>query len=143
MREYYKPKHFLVQELVDPFTYKLLGENSLICMDIRILKLLDQLRDYFNKPMHVNDWHVGGLMKSRGFRCPSNPVGANFSQHRFGRAADFTIDEINSDNVREIILANQHLEPFDQITAMEKNITWVHVDIRMTGLPEIKMFDPS
>lgn len=142
MREYYKPEHFLVQELVDPLTYKLLGERSLICMDIRVLKLLDQMRDYFNKPMHVNDWHCGGQMKSRGFRCPSNPVGASFSQHRFGRAIDFTINEISSDNIREIILANQHIEPFAQITAMEQNITWVHFDVRMTGLPDIQLFNP-
>lgn len=142
MREYYKPKYFLVQELVDPVTYKLLGENSLICMDIRVLKLLDAIRDYFNKPMHINDWHRGGQMKSRGFRCPSNPVGANFSQHRFGRAVDFTIDEMGADNIREIIIANQHTDPFDRITALETKISWVHFDVRMTGVQDIKLFEP-
>ena len=142
MREYYKPEHFLVQELVDPITYKLLGEQALICMDLRLLKLLDELRNFFKVPMHVNNWHTGGQLKSRGFRAPSNPVGANFSQHHFGRAVDFDAEGMSADNVRSIIINNQYKAPFDQITAMEINISWVHIDIRMTGNQEIKLFNP-
>ena len=142
MREYYKPKFFKTEELVDPDTFAAFGERSLMFLDIRVLKLIDAIRIYFNSPMTINNWHTGGGFKNRGFRNPKSTVGASYSQHRFGRAIDFDVRGKSAEQVRQIILKNQHIYPFTEITRMELGINWVHVDIAMTDQQNIFTFYP-
>jgi hypothetical protein len=72
MREFYKPKYFKTHELVDKQTYEKFGEKSLMFFDIRILKFIDGLREYFNEPITINNWHVGGRYENRGLRSPNS-----------------------------------------------------------------------
>lgn len=132
----YKLKHFHIQEFVDIDTFRRLGNRSYLVMDERILVMADKIREYFGKPMIIN--YAG--RQYRGFR-PPQWLGTRYSQHRFGRAIDFTIDGLTAEEVRRTILANKCKDAFKQITAMEKNVSWVHVDIRTLQGARIFLFN--
>lgn len=134
----YRPKHFQLQELVDPETYEKLGSNSWIVLDPRAVMTLDQLRARFGI-CTVNNWVSGGAFRYRGFRPPQCDVGAKLSQHRFGRAFDCTFNA-SAYAVREYILANPH--EFPHITTLEDEVTWLHFDVRDTGRPGIMVIKP-
>lgn len=141
MREFYKPKYFKPQELVDRETFQRFGESSYMFFDIRLLKTIDGIREYFRKPMVINNWHLGGKFSSRGLRTPTNTIGAPYSQHRFGRAVDFHIFGISAEEVRKEIIKNQNIFPFNEITAIEKDVTWVHIDFRNIDYQGIYLFN--
>lgn len=130
MREFYKTKHFKITELVDEETYNKFGEQAFMFFDKVALKTLDGIREYFGKPMLINNWNFGGNMDSRGFRKPTDPTGAPYGQHRMGRAFDFSVQGMTADEVRAVIIAHQMEAPFDEITACEIDVAWVHIDFR-------------
>lgn len=140
MREFYKPKHFLTRELVDKETFATFGESALMFFDVRLLKTIDGIREHFNKPITINNWHVGGPYDSRGLRRPADKTGADYSQHRFGRAVDFNVREMSADEVRKYIIAHQNEFPFNEICAMELDVSWVHIDFRNISHNGIYLF---
>jgi hypothetical protein len=140
MRSFYKCKYFKIQELVDRVTYEKFGEQAWMFFDVRLLKTLDGIREYFNSPIIVNNWHLGGNLDSRGFRRPDDKTGALYSQHRFGRAVDFTVTGRTAEEVRKIIIDNQNIFPFNEITAMELDVDWVHIDFRNINSDVIYLF---
>jgi hypothetical protein len=95
------------------------------------------VRDHFGKPMTINNWHIGGTLKYRGFRPPECTVGAKYSQHRFCNAFDFGLVGLEPEEIREEIIKKHEL--FRQyFSTIEKDTkTWVHVDLRYTGIDEI------
>ena len=141
MGEFYKPKYFKAQELVDKETFQKFGEMSYMFFDPRALKTLDKIREYFGKPITVNNWHLGGTMDSRGLRTIKDRTGAPYGQHRFGKAFDFSVQGMTAEEVRKIIIDHQDEEPFNEITAMEKNVTWVHIDFRNIDHKGIYLFN--
>lgn len=124
----YQPKHFITKEFVPPEVYRSLGERSLLVMDYYVLKTADAIREWFNLPVIINDWCFGGKLKYRGFRPCVCKVGAKYSQHRFGRAIDLTVRGLIAEEVRQEILC--HPDHFSHINAIEKDVSWVHVDSR-------------
>lgn len=133
--------YFKVQEFVPKDIYDELGDSSLSLMDDRIIISIIAMRDFFKLPIKINDWLFGGAFQNRGFRTAYCGIGSKYSQHKFGRALDFDIKGIPAKEVRGKILANQ--DKFPLITAMEDNISWVHIDCRWTGRTGIKIFNPS
>ena len=92
---YYKPKHFSVQELVPPAIYNKRGEKSLELIDVRIVMILDHLREKLGKPITVNNWQWGGGYSQSGLRSVEHYGGSesyfdSFSQHKYGRGADIS-----------------------------------------------------
>lgn len=134
----YKCKHFTIKELVSKDLYLDRGERAWALLDERALIMLDRLRGKFGT-MIVNDWAFGGKNEYRGFREPSCLVGAQYSQHRFGRAFDCSFSHISADEVREYILS--HPEEFEYIKAVEMNVNWLHFDVRNNG-KQILKFNP-
>lgn len=134
----YRPRYFELQELVDPETYEKLGARSWIVLDPRAVITLDQLRARFGY-CTVNDWNTGGELRYRGFRSPQCKVGADRSQHRFGRAFDCTF-ETSAYVVREYILANR--KEFPHLTTLEDEVSWVHFDVRDHGGSGIQLVKP-
>lgn len=141
---YYIPKYFKAEELVDPETYKNLGNKSLeICFDNKILWQIDSIRDYFNKPIKVNNWHTKGKFKLRGYRPFDCTTGSLYSQHKFGRAFDFDVDGLEAEFVRNEIIKNQYLPTFKYITRIEDGVNWVHIDCQNTNRENgILLFKP-
>ena len=134
----YRPKHFIVQELVPPEVYESFGDRSWLVLDTRAVITLDQLREHFG-PCHVNDWHRNGNLKNRGFRPSDCTVGAHYSQHRFGRAFDCTFN-VSAEVARQYILENRDKFPF--LCRLEDEVSWLHFDLADHGDDGIQVFKP-
>lgn len=139
----YKPQYLLPQEVVPPEVFKVFGERSFQFLDSRILWTIDAQRIYFNKPILVNNWHIGGAFMYRGFRPPACPVGATLGQHRFGRAIDYTVIGMPAEEVRAVILSQRRMDMNRYITAVELDTEWVHIDCRNTNSDQILTFTPG
>jgi hypothetical protein len=128
----YIPKHFQSYELLPPDVYQKMGDNGLYLIDDRILWTLDQIREYFNKPITINNWKKGGQFSQRGYRNDPN-TGAPLSAHRFGRACDFDISGITSNEFRTKVKSGGLDTVMVYITRMEDGVNWNHMDCM--GLP--------
>jgi len=86
----------------------------------------------------------GGTFINSGFRSPLCDVGAHFSQHKFGRAADLKLDGITPEEVRRDIIANFNLyREKTAITTIEAQTpTWLHVDVRFTNMEHLLIVNP-
>ena len=129
-----RSKYFKIQELVSEAVYKKYGEKSWEFIDYRLIKVLDLLREHFNKPITVNNWLWGGNLHQRGLRANKDELVANkkdyyISQHCLGKAIDFNIKGLSAQEVYDEILKNK--DKFYLISRIEniKNTpTWVHID---------------
>ena len=131
-------KHFIIKEFVPPEIWNIEGEQSILHLDEKIIITIEQIREFFNRPITINDWCYGGKFKYRGFRPESCNVGATHSMHRIGKALDFDVQGIVAENVRKEIVKNSFRFPF--LKRMEKNVNWVHIDIKETKRKGIYLF---
>ena len=124
-------KYFKPEELVDKKTFETMGENCLSLFNPEVLIALDNLREYFNCPITVNNWHKGGMFQWRGYRTPekAKELGSPNSQHAKGNAFDCTINGYSAREVRAEIIAHQDHELLKLITRMEANTSWLHFDL--------------
>lgn len=127
---FYEPKHFSLKELVPQDVFNELGDRALILLEPRMLMMIDGIRQFFGKPITINNWHTGGKFKERGYRSGETATGAKWSQHKFGRAADMDIQGMTAEQVRTAIIANQKDPLLSHVSVLEKNVTWVHADCR-------------
>lgn len=127
---FYKCLYFKIQELVDPVTYELMGENSWSLFDTTLLSTLDRLRDRYKVPITINNWHnkPPNPFKYRGFRPSDCDVGAKRSMHRVGKAVDFDVYGMTAEQVRRDLLANQEHLDIMFINRIETGVSWVHID---------------
>ncbi len=123
-------RHFQVYELVDEETYERMGEAAISLFAPEALEALDGLRDYFDLPIVVNNWHAGGSWQWRGWRTPekAKELGAPHSQHALGRAFDCTIHGIPAEEARARILGDKDHHLLCRITRLEEAVAWVHFD---------------
>lgn len=98
----------------------------LILMDERLLMTIDAMREHYKRAITINNWYTGGSFRNRGFRPMTGNVGAKYSQHRFGRAVDLDVYGIPAEQVRNDIRSGL----FPEITCIEKDVNWVHIDVR-------------
>lgn len=136
----YRPRWFSVQELVPHETYSARGDAALELLDERLLRTLDALRDEYGR-IKINTWATGGDLKYRGFRPRDCNVGAEYSQHRYGRAADITPLDTPLEVVYEAIKDGL----YDEITTVENlqfTPTWIHVDVRNHRQEAVRVVDP-
>ena len=138
-------KNFILQELVPPEIYHQFGEKAWQFLDPRLVSLADYVREFFNKPMTINNWDSGGTMTLRGFRPPATAIGGNLSQHKFGRAIDININDMSAQAVYKAIIDNKadfmahNLSTVENINATP---TWCHLDIRYTGITDLLIVNP-
>lgn len=136
--------NFWIQEFVPPVIFNLFGEKSIWFIRPEIITLAQYYREYFGKPVTVNNWVDGGKYDERGFR-PPNAEGAELSQHKLGAAFDCSIEGFSADEVREAILKKPKDFMSLGLTTLEDGAfapTWVHSDIRTTGLDHILIVKP-
>lgn len=126
----YKPKNFKLQELVPPEIYDKWGDKAWKFLDTRLLRSIQKLRSHFG-PATINNWHIFGDRYYSGLRPFDCTVGAEMSQHKFGRAADMIFRDYNAENVRQGIREFEELFPF--ITFIEDDVSWLHIDCRHTA----------
>lgn len=125
----YIPKYFKLYEwFPEDFYLKYYPEygNKLwLMLDSRILKTYDQLRDRFGKVI-MNNWFWNGTNQYRGWRPFDCPIGAQLSQHKWGRAGDGIFVETPIRKVRSAVLKGE----YKYVTAVEKDVPWLHIDCR-------------
>lgn len=142
----YIPKYFSLEEFFsEEFLYDH-GKHEKLwrLMDERLLWTADQLRKRYGT-MILNDYKWRGRNQLRGYRSvkdlldkyhviQSGQVRAEFStftsQHCFGRALDAKFSKYRVGDVRVEILAEQDREEFQFITAVEMDVSWLHIDVR-------------
>lgn len=125
--------HFQIQEFVPKGVFDSWGVKSTWFLDDKIVRVAELIRSHFDKPVTINNWHLGGAHFESGFRTPETKTGASLSQHRFGRAIDIKIEGIEAHELYLEILNNEPLFRLGGIAAMENILstpTWVHVDCR-------------
>lgn len=131
--------YFDVQELVCKHVYNKFGDNAWQFFDDRLLETLFVIREKLGKPIHVNNWQVGGNLTQRGLRCNVCSLVAEktrlekvyMSAHSQGTAVDFDVKGMTALEVRNWIKANQVLLPYP--VRLEQDVTWVHLDMRNDG----------
>ena len=121
-------KFFQLQELIDRTTFETLGEEAWQKFNTEALIALDDLREYFNASITINDWSRGGQSQWRGYRSSACPIGATHSQHRSGNAFDCTIKGYTAAEARAEIIAHQDDELLKRIMRLEDKVSWVHFD---------------
>jgi len=138
----YRPKHFILQELVPPDIYHARGESAWELLDPRALVTADTVRDTFG-PTTINNWHAGGRFRESGLRSFSSPTGAKLSQHRFGRGNDCKFRLATPQEAYEYILL--HAEKFPYLTTLEDithTASWLHFDVRLSSGNRIRIVKP-
>lgn len=127
-----------VRELVDHQTFFTLGQKAWTLIDMRLLEVLNQLKDAYGYTMVINTWFMqnwknfGDMREFCGFRPNTSTVGKPDGAHYKGMAADILFYDkegnfINSDTIRSKILADAHLFPL--VRCLEVGVPWVHVDV--------------
>jgi hypothetical protein len=136
-------KNFDLKEFIPPDIYSRYGDSSIWFIDNRVITICQWLRDYFNRSLTINNWHIGGTYKESGLRSFETTTGAQASQHKFGRAADIKIEGITPDEVRKTINMLWITLRRLGLTTVESNTpTWTHIDVRFTGLNDLFKVTP-
>lgn len=132
-----------LQELVPKDVYLRYGDGAVRFIDQRLPAILERIRELCGgRAMTLNDWYYGGRFNLRGFRPANCTTGAPKSQHKLGKAADFTIKGMTADQVRQVI-RNNAVELMQMgLTRIEIGISWVHIDLKETGLSKLVEFKP-
>lgn len=127
-------KYFKIQELVSEAVYKKYGDKSWEFIDTRLIKVLDLLREHFNRPITVNNWLWGGNLQQRGLRANKDELVANkkdyyVSQHCLGKAVDFNVKGLSAQEVyKEIVDNKDKFYLISRIENIKDTPTWVHID---------------
>ena len=149
----YKPANFILQEFVSRRVYEDRGERSWELLDEKLLRSLQEIREYTGGRVVLNDWYWKGNREYQVFREMEYYGGRSFSQHAFGRAADPRLYNSNSsgggkmtaDESRALILSMKRMGKLEFVTAMEDIVDWLHIDCRMTergGEEDLFIFKP-
>lgn len=138
----YKCKYFTIKELVHPSMLDISESILWKLLDDRLLKCADMIREKYGA-CTVN---ASGL-KDCGLRDMS-ATGAKYSQHKYGRALDLHIRDIElkyagkkAEKIKAYNQVRQELlkDPAFDGLSFEKNISWLHID---TGNRESREFNP-
>jgi len=135
----WKDYNFNLKEFVDPKTYAKWGAAAIWQIDIRLVPIVQALRDYFKQSVTINDWAWGGKYQFSGYRPTDCKTGAPHSQHRRGCAVDPKIKNVSPIEVRAYIRTHFYdvFKPLG-LTTIERNTkTWTHMDNRHTGMSEL------
>lgn len=132
-----KSKYFKIQELVSKKVYDKHGEQAWMFIDTKLIKVLDLLREHFNRPITVNNWLWGGALEQRGLRTNLDELVKNktekgtlyISQHILGKAVDFNVKGLSSEEVYKEILKNKNkFYLISRIENIDSTPNWVHID---------------
>ena len=127
---YYRPEHFIIEELVDEKTFNDRGQKAFDLLEPKMLWTIDQLRKIYGS-ITINNWKWGGQFQYSGFRPKHCLTGAAYSQHRLGKAFDLKFKDHEPAKIREDIRNNPDREEFKYITCVEEDTpTWLHIDCR-------------
>ena len=124
----YRCKHFIIQELVGPETFKARGDQAWSLLDPGMLMTLDAYRNKFGSIV-INNWHAGGSFKESGLRDFTTATGAQWSMHKFGRAFDSKPQKVTVKEMYDYVLAHPDEFPYvNRVENIAATPTWFHSD---------------
>lgn len=121
--------YFSVEELVCNHIFSKWGERSWQFLDTDFLHcLLVIRREILQMPMVCNN----DAQKQRGFRCNMCPLvreknNVYVSSHMLGKAGDFTVHGMSSEEARRKIKFYENLLPCN--IRLEDGVSWLHFDV--------------
>lgn len=125
-----KCKWFCLSELLPPEIY--CNEEfgwDMLCDQLK--ETIDAIRELLKVPLTCNDWARGGHRKNCGYRTQSCAIGARFSAHKQGMAADLISNKMTAQQMRQLIHDSADKLPYK--IRIEANVSWLHVDVRTAG----------
>jgi hypothetical protein len=138
--------NFYLDEFIPREIYTARPDHGRSLLDARVIYVAQWLRDITGRPVRLNNWWDGGKLQERGLRSWDTKTGARWSQHKFGRAGDCSVDGLTPTQVHGILLKNEaFLIKNAWITTLEDpshTPTWTHFDCRWTGLNRILIVKP-
>lgn len=141
--------NFVVQELVTPQCYELVGDLAIQLFDQEFLADVDRFatdikNDLGVKSVIVNDWKWGGTYRDSGLRDGStSPKFSRGSQHFKGCAIDAKFKGCSIKEAYEYLLKNQaKYSKIRRIESIDYTPTWLHIDSKYTGMEKIHVFKP-
>lgn len=142
-----KSKYFKIQELVSKQVYEKYGESAWRFIDEKLIITLDQIREFFGKPIMVNSYGRG--LEQRGLRTNMDDIVVNktkkgviyVSQHGLGKGADLNVIGLSPQTTFKMIVKNQDKFPhLKRIENIKLTPTWVHIDVANTGKDKLVIF---
>ena len=133
----YRPKHFKLAELVDPYFLTMPEDEVWAMIDDNALWAIDLLRERFG-PLRIN----GNGYTESGLRRPDTKTGAKMSQHKMGKAFDLKPLQkgVTVRMMYDWIIANQPKAYAMGIRRVEDyaytsrgSVPWLHLDSKDTG----------
>lgn len=138
----FKPQELLPKEIFEAY-----GDAGLRYIDNRILQIMDYIRKVFEKPVIINDWADGGQFNERTIRLPVHGAYKLYSDHSWGRAADFDVVGLDSLEVQRHILkdtiVSTVLKGLGMTGIEDMTMGWTHVTVASLDgwqLPELNGF---
>lgn len=123
--------HFYLDELVHPDFLERFGPGARYFLAPSLVASLEAVRLFVGVPLVVNNYATGGPRKDSGLRVAGS-VGAQWSRHKMGLAADFIIPSKDRDFLRGVWEAIA-LDPLRfgvaELEAAEATLPggWVHI----------------
>ena len=136
-------QYFDITELVCPHVYNKFKESSWYFFDENLLRVLLWLRTALNAPITINNWSNGGQYSQRGIRCNRCDLvrkkkDVYMSAHVLGKGIDLNVKGQTAEQTRQWIKEHQDELPCN--IRLEKDVTWVHLDVRNFGNNKIQYF---
>jgi len=130
-------KYFKVQEFVSKKFYADRGDKAIYHIDSRAIKFIEELRGVLGKSITINDWSWGGKFQHRGYRTTDSSDYSPHSQHSDGRALDFDVKGMTANEVREFLIANVNNSIMKDVSFIESDCNWVHIDFRYSEFNDL------
>lgn len=123
----YRPKYFKLYELLPPDLYRDEYQGWML-FDEKLLITLDVIREIIGECLICNTWFQDGNRRASGYRLPESAVGAKFSQHKQGKAADLLCAKYTAEQMRKMIADNADRLPYP--IRIERGVSWLHIDTK-------------
>jgi hypothetical protein len=129
--------NFYLDEFIPPDIYRARPDHGRSLLDPRVIWVAQWVRDTTGCPVYLNNWWHGGNLDERGLRSFKASTGAEFSQHKYGRAGDISVKGMSSREVFDMIQGHSaFFLKNGWITTLENwkmTPTWTHYDCRWTA----------
>ena len=143
-----KAIYFILEELVCKHVSDKYGQTAWQFLDPRLITTLDWIRKEIGKPIEINTYSWGGGDTQSGLRCNlCNLVKSKtdkdivyMSGHCEGQAADFSVEGMTAEEVREWLKQHESRLPYP--IRLEAGVSWVHLDCREVSGIRIYIFNP-
>lgn len=129
-------KHFVIEEFINPTTFKRDGEKSILLIDYKLIDIAEFIREDLGIPITINNWHTGGQYSESGLRDKDSKTGASKSTHKLGKGIDVKAKNYYGLDWYNYVKKNaKKLYELGLRRIEDKSIatTWCHMDTKEHG----------